>query len=347
MLIGPHGAGWQVLPGRGASSPRWSIGPTGSRPTCRTRKTSCNASAAASRPTPTPARGIQHPVGPLRQYQPPHGRPEAANRSPHRRDPGQPGRHGDVPANLPQAVDAGRIALRSPRGEPGGGIGKMETPAHVVFCEYRDPAPRRCSSAAAWPACWKPGNRPRVLPKLAAVEEAVRGGLHAAGFLCYEAAPAMDPACRTHRGGALPLLWFGLFRELRRQDAAAAPGPATFPSDRGRHVDYPRRAPPGRRPHQGLHRPRAHLPGELHLPPARRRSRAIRGGSFSGSAAAQRAAYGAYLDTGRHVICSASPELFFRLDGEVLTTRPMKGTAPRGLTAAGGSAAARGSWPSR
>ena len=45
---------------------------------------------------------------------------------------------------------------------------------------------------------------------------------------------------------------------------------------------------------------------------------------------AQRGAYGAYLDTGRHRVLSASPELFFRIDGETISTKPMKGTAPRG-----------------
>jgi para-aminobenzoate synthetase/4-amino-4-deoxychorismate lyase len=44
--------------------------------------------------------------------------------------------------------------------------------------------------------------------------------------------------------------------------------------------------------------------------------------------------YAAYLDTGAHAIASLSPELFFALDGERITTRPMKGTAPRGLTPA-------------
>ncbi len=45
---------------------------------------------------------------------------------------------------------------------------------------------------------------------------------------------------------------------------------------------------------------------------------------------AQRGAYAAYLDLGRYRVLSASPELFFRIDGERITTRPMKGTAPRG-----------------
>jgi para-aminobenzoate synthetase/4-amino-4-deoxychorismate lyase len=42
--------------------------------------------------------------------------------------------------------------------------------------------------------------------------------------------------------------------------------------------------------------------------------------------------HAAYLDTGRFVICSASPELFFLLDGNSITCRPMKGTVRRGRT---------------
>src|SRR5258708_12304802 len=46
---------------------------------------------------------------------------------------------------------------------------------------------------------------------------------------------------------------------------------------------------------------------------------------------ANRPRHSAFLDCGRFVVCSASPELFFRLDRDVLTSRPMKGTAGRGL----------------
>ena len=45
---------------------------------------------------------------------------------------------------------------------------------------------------------------------------------------------------------------------------------------------------------------------------------------------AQRGGYAAFLDLGRYRVLSASPELFFRVDGGRITTRPMKGTAPRG-----------------
>jgi para-aminobenzoate synthetase/4-amino-4-deoxychorismate lyase len=45
---------------------------------------------------------------------------------------------------------------------------------------------------------------------------------------------------------------------------------------------------------------------------------------------AQRGAYAAYLNLGRYRVLSASPELFLRIDGDQIATRPMKGTAPRG-----------------
>ena len=47
-------------------------------------------------------------------------------------------------------------------------------------------------------------------------------------------------------------------------------------------------------------------------------------------AAQMGARYTAFLDTGRFRILSTSPELFFATEGRQITTRPMKGTAPRG-----------------
>lgn len=43
----------------------------------------------------------------------------------------------------------------------------------------------------------------------------------------------------------------------------------------------------------------------------------------------QRVAYSSYCDTGKHQIISLSPELFFRLDGNRIQAKPMKGTARR------------------
>jgi para-aminobenzoate synthetase/4-amino-4-deoxychorismate lyase len=48
----------------------------------------------------------------------------------------------------------------------------------------------------------------------------------------------------------------------------------------------------------------------------------------------QRTRYSAYIRIGDRTILSLSPELFFRLDGQHITARPMKGTASRGRTRA-------------
>jgi para-aminobenzoate synthetase/4-amino-4-deoxychorismate lyase len=51
---------------------------------------------------------------------------------------------------------------------------------------------------------------------------------------------------------------------------------------------------------------------------------------FARLAQAHQPPYAAFLETGGWAVCSFSPELFFRLEGEMLTSRPMKGTAARG-----------------
>jgi para-aminobenzoate synthetase/4-amino-4-deoxychorismate lyase len=46
----------------------------------------------------------------------------------------------------------------------------------------------------------------------------------------------------------------------------------------------------------------------------------------------QRVAYGGIVDTGKVTVLSASPELFIEQEGRTISTRPMKGTAPRAGT---------------
>ena len=58
-----------------------------------------------------------------------------------------------------------------------------------------------CGEVVAW--------RPeQVRPALATVEEAVAQGVHAAGFLAYEAAPGLDPALLAGQVTGMPLVWF-------------------------------------------------------------------------------------------------------------------------------------------
>ncbi len=176
-----------------------------------------------------------------------------------------------------------------------------------------------------------------VAPMLHRVEQAVAGrGLYAAGFLAYSAAPAFDPAMPVQSAGGLPLAWFGLFEppEVRQAlpdvAAGAPPGYDLGPWHAG--VDYPTYAAAIARIKDHIARGDTYQVNYTFPMVA----------SFAGDpwqlflrlARSQAARHMAFVDTGPLAICSASPELFFHLHGGQLTSRPMKGTAPRGRTLA-------------
>lgn len=167
-----------------------------------------------------------------------------------------------------------------------------------------------------------------VLPALQEVQKAVRSGYYAAGYLSYEAAPAFDPALRVQKKRERPLLWFGIFAQpsepdcITKEDRAfhvSAWESATQPTDYKNAVSEIQKA---------IQR------GETYQVNYTMRLRA----SFEGDdyafyrqlVRAQQSNYSAYLNTGRYRVLSASPELFFRVDGHTITTRPMKGTVQRG-----------------
>ncbi|WP_026842309.1 hypothetical protein [Citrifermentans bremense] len=60
----------------------------------------------------------------------------------------------------------------------------------------------------------------QVVPALKSLERQVASGLHAAGFVSYEAAGAFNGDLTTCAPGKLPLLWFGLY-----QNRSQAPFP--------------------------------------------------------------------------------------------------------------------------
>ena len=169
-----------------------------------------------------------------------------------------------------------------------------------------------------------------VCRKLAEVEYEVRErGLYAAGFLTYEAAPAFDPALRVRPPGGLPLLWFGLYE---RAEPVGAPGgqapykvgqwqPSVtrfdYESAIGRVKDYIAAG----ETYQVNYTYRLCAPFEGQP-----------WGLFLDLIQAQESSFAGFIDLGSHVICSASPELFFELSGTQLISRPMKGTVERGRT---------------
>ncbi|PLX95305.1 MAG: aminodeoxychorismate synthase, component I [Desulfuromonas sp.] len=169
---------------------------------------------------------------------------------------------------------------------------------------------------------------PREIPALLQqVEEALANGHHIAGFLAYESASAFDQAfCVSTDKTDFPLAWFGIYpppeviklpppedveplswqplwdeatftRKVEAIHAAIARGETyqvnlTFPLQCDTLPDDPWRF-------------------------------------FVALVHGQRAEGAAYIDTGRFVITSASPELFFEREGATLRCRPMKGTLPR------------------
>ncbi len=188
----------------------------------------------------------------------------------------------------------------------------------------------------------------QVLPALQELETQVESrGLHAAGFLSYEAAPAFDSvlAVRPDPSG-FPLLWFGLFPPPRAV-AAPPPAPLSAPLDGARNpvrslhgagLDW-RPAVSRRAYTAAIQRIKQEIAaGNTYQVNYTYRLRAAFSGDpyalFCALAQAQPGGYLAYIESGPYTLCSASPELFFTLDGERLTCRPMKGTVRRGLTLA-------------
>ena len=170
-----------------------------------------------------------------------------------------------------------------------------------------------------------------------AAGSAAARGLWAAGFVAYEAAPGLDPELSVHVRAPddpfaeLPLAWFALFErkeelpplEPGRLDPSGSAGSPWRPSvDRATYdaaVERIRELIASGHTYQVNHtiRLRAMIQGDER-------------GFYRDLCLAQRGGYAAFLDLGRYRVLSASPELFFRIDGERITTRPMKGTAPRG-----------------
>lgn len=179
-----------------------------------------------------------------------------------------------------------------------------------------------------------------VLPALDEMERLIESNhWYAAGFLSYEAAPAFDPALQTRastsllgerstRDSEFPYLWFGLYSEPRVVELPRIEQPKEILNwqpaiDRNAY-------------NSAIAEIRNHIAqGRTYQVNYTMRLQA----NFTGSAwdlflqlARDQNRHAAYVNLGRYVICSASPELFFELHGETITCRPMKGTVRRGRT---------------
>ncbi|MHB8505616.1 MAG: aminodeoxychorismate synthase component I [Acidimicrobiales bacterium] len=183
-----------------------------------------------------------------------------------------------------------------------------------------------------------------VAAVLGAAEAEARRGRFAAGFVAYEAAPGLDRSLTVRPpaegGAALPLAWFGVF-EQRRAVAPLSPAPAPPAGPSGEPVGPVRR--PQWHPEIGAAEHAAAVgaireaiaAGDVYLVNLTTRLRRPWSGEdpfelYRRLVAAHAGGFHAYLETPDWAVACGSPELFIELGDGVVTTRPMKGTAPRG-----------------
>ena len=172
-----------------------------------------------------------------------------------------------------------------------------------------------------------------IRPALARLRDAQARGLHAAGFMAYEAGYALEaklaPLARTAPPREPPLLWFGLFEAFEEAADAADLLPA---SDVWASPVRPLTHGGGYE--AGVEQVLEHIrAGDIYQANLTFQSEVQTAGDapalFALIRRRARAGYGALVFTGEHWLLSFSPELFFTLEGRTLTTRPMKGTAVR------------------
>ena len=153
--------------------------------------------------------------------------------------------------------------------------------------------------------------------------------LIAAGYLSYEAAPAFDNAYCVNEKGNLPLICFGLFKNYKIEKTleshsleSAEAIEWAITTDRTLYENYLQ-----------------YIKDQIKLGNTYQVNYTLR--KFTECISnpysfflekAQDAPYAAYIESNEHTIISASPELFFKLNGESLMCKPMKGTSKRGKT---------------
>ena len=175
-----------------------------------------------------------------------------------------------------------------------------------------------------------------VVPVLAEVDRATQDGCWAFGYVAYEAAAGLDPRwAGLPLPPGLPLVQFGLCAE-----PTDVP-PIVPPPGRARGYALSAWRRDWTEPDYGadVARVREHIAaGDTYQLNLTVRMHAEVSGDlaqlYADLAWAQRGRHAAFLDLGRHVVASASPELFVEWTDDLLRTRPMKGTAPRGRTGA-------------
>ncbi len=167
-----------------------------------------------------------------------------------------------------------------------------------------------------------------VLPLLEEAEAAAKEGKWVALALSYEAAPVFDSALSVKSSPDFPLAWMAVF------DSPSSAGVDSTGSHEFEISDWEPQIS-GAQYRQAIQSIRDRIErGETYQVnftfPLHGHVDGDTFSCFRSVGASQGAAYSVYLNMGSHKILSFSPELFIERRGDVLTTRPMKGTLGRG-----------------
>ena len=181
--------------------------------------------------------------------------------------------------------------------------------------------------------------RPEDVPEsLAQLERGLKRGLHAAGFLAYELGYVLEPRLRAllPEGRNVPLLWFGLYKSPQAMsESEVEHWLATHTKSGSYQFTSVTRAWDSRAYEERFAAVQEKIrAGDIYQLNLTFKARFRLEGSpltfYRDLRQRQRVAYGGIVDTGEVTVLSASPELFIEQKGRVVSTRPMKGTAPRG-----------------
>ncbi len=239
------------------------------------------------------------------------------------------------------------VLRRVPASDPAFGPDTLARPGSVLLESQRRDPENRASYALSDPAEVVACHRPeQVEDSLRRAQGLLEGGLALAGFLSYEAGAALDPhgGLPAHPLGGFPLLWLGAYERASvcRQPLSLPPARQRPAPVRGLRFDLARAGWC-----RAVERAQAYIAAgdnyqtnltcRLHFDSPEEPLAA-----YLRLRRAQPVPYGAYLDCGPFQVISQSPELFLRRRGLMLSSRPMKGTSPRGLTCAQDARSARG-----
>ena len=170
-----------------------------------------------------------------------------------------------------------------------------------------------------------------VRPALEALDAGVASGLHAAGFITYDAGAAFEARVPARKGDT-PLVWFGLFAGYVEVPAAEVAG--LLPDPAGAWVGAPRPLISKLDYMQALGAVKGYIEaGDIYQANLTFAAECNFSGHplavYAGLRGRAEAGYGGVIWTGEDWFLSASPELFFVLSDGKITTRPMKGTLAR------------------